>query len=163
MKNILCLLIMLFSTPTWAIVEDLQPSGSGQLRWFFLDIYEATLYTSTGNYIDGVYPKALEINYMRKISAADLIKTTEDEWRRLEINYNQQWLNLLGQIWPDVNDGDTLTMRAESVDKASFYFNGLLLGHIEESNFANAFLAIWLSPNTRDKQLRAQLIGDKNA
>ncbi|HSG60234.1 MAG TPA: chalcone isomerase family protein [Pseudomonadales bacterium] len=163
MRKICYLLLLLLSTPSWAIVDDLKPSGSGQLRWLLLDIYEATLYTATGNYIDGVYPKALEIHYMRNISAADLIKTTEDEWRRLNVPFTEDWLILLAQIWPDVNKGDRLTMRAESLDKASFYFNDMLLGQIEETGFAKAFLAIWLSPNSRDKQLRAQLIGDNNA
>ncbi len=159
----LILLAALLSAPTFAIVEDLKPSGSGQLSWLFLDIYQATLYTPNGQYNDGVYPKALEINYQRNIAAADLLKTTEDEWQRLEIEYTPEWLTMLSQIWPDVSDGDRLTMRAENDDSASFYFNNRLLGSIEEPGFARAFLTIWLSPNTRDKSLRAQLIGDNNA
>ncbi len=154
---------LLFCHTSWAMVEDLKPSGSGQLSWLFLDIYQATLYTPTGQYNDDVYPKALEINYQRNITAADLLKTTEDEWQRLEVDYDHEWLTILAQIWPDVTDGDRLTMRAENDDNAAFYFNNRQLGSIDEPGFARAFLTIWLSPNTRDKTLRAQLIGDNNA
>ena|SRR6056300_461452 len=157
-------LAILFQLPiAMAAVDDLVPSGKGDLDWLFLDIYEATLYTTDGKFEPQRYPLALAINYQRSIDAADLIKTTADEWRRLQVTYSKNWLSQLTELWPDVKKGDNLTMRAESPHKAKFYFNGSPIGTIDEKGFAEAFLAIWLSPDTRDQKLRAQLIGKKNA
>lgn len=163
MKVFILFFTLLLSSMAWSNIHDLKPSGSGQLTWLFLDIYQATLYTSDGQYRDDDYPKALEITYQRDISAHDLIQTTADEWRRLNIPFSQAWLTQLDQIWPDVSRGDRLLLRADSSNDAVFYFNDSPIGKIEGTPFAEAFLAIWLSPNTRDKSLRAQLIGDNNA
>jgi hypothetical protein len=157
------LLAALLSSPSFAIVEDLKPSGSGQLSWLFWDIYQATLYTPNGQYSEEIYPKALEINYQRDIEAAELIRATQEEWQRLKVPYRAEWLQQLAQLWPNIKKGDRLTMRATSKDSAVFSYNGTTVGHIDGEGFAKAFLTIWLSPETRDKQLRAQLIGGNNA
>lgn len=158
----LIFLLLLAPLQGWANIDDLTPTGSGQLRWFLMDIYRATLYTPDGKYIEDGYPKALKIDYQRNIPARRLVETTEKEWQRLKVDYDPNWLQQLEQLWPDIAAGDKLTVRAANPNLAVFYFNGQRLGEIKSSNFAKAFLSIWLSPNSRDKTLRANLTGDNH-
>ena len=151
-----------------APLDDLVEVGSGELRWFGLEVYEARLLTDGGQY-DGMVapgPLALEITYRRNISREQLVRTTEREWDRLarELGLDSRspvsgWLAELGAIWPDVAPGDRIVAFVEPAGPTRFYGNDGLLGTVDDPRFGPAFLGIWLHPDTRDADLRARLIG----
>lgn len=143
-------------------LQQLQLVGNGQMRWAFFTLYDAELYSNDGQYREGQYPLALALTYRRDISAKHLLSATEDQWRELNIHYTHEWLKQLTQIWPDVGDSDCLTFIAQDRNVGQFIFNGQLIGNIEGDDFAHAFLAIWLSPQTSQQALRKRLIGDSN-
>jgi hypothetical protein len=153
-----------------APLDELVEVGSGELRWFGLEVYEARLLTGGGQY-DGMAasgPQALEITYRRNISRDQLVRTTEREWDRLarELGLDTPmpvsgWLTELGAIWPDVTPGDRIVALVEPAGPTRFYGNDGLLGTVEDPRFGPAFLGIWLHPETRDADLRAQLIGER--
>jgi len=45
-------------------------------------------------------------------------------------------------------------------NQSVFYFNDVKVGSIEEKEFGELFLSIWLSPKTSQKKLRNQLLGE---
>ena len=151
-----------------APLDDLVEVGSGELRWFGMEVYEARLLTGGGQY-DGTVasgPQALEITYRRNISREQLVRTTEREWDRLarELGLDSRspvrgWLNELGAIWPDVAPGDRIIAFVEPAGPTRFYGNDGLLGTVDDPRFGPAFLGIWLHPDTRAADLRARLIG----
>ena len=64
-------------------------------------------------------------------------------------------------LWPNIEEGDTLLLKVEET-KSTFYHNGELRGEITDQYFGPMFLAIWLSENTSQPELRTQLIGQLN-
>lgn len=152
------------STPLEGLVEV----GSGEMRWFGMEIYDARLLNDAGHYdgssISG--PTALEITYRRNISRERLVRTTKSEWDRIGGRLGiegrgevEEWLRELDAIWPSVGPGDRIIAVVEPLGPTHFYGNDGLLGTVGDPEFGPAFLAIWLHPDTRAADLRAQLLG----
>lgn len=153
------------ATPALASLVEV---GSGELRWFGMEVYEARLLSSDGRFDGnlGDGPVALEIVYRRNISRASLVRTTGREWQRLHRELGlgapdqvTRWLADVGEIWPDVAPGDRIIAFVEPAGRTVFYGNDGPLGVIEDPAFGPAFLGIWLHPGTRAADLRAELIG----
>lgn len=141
--------------------KDLETVGKTRLSVWFWDVYDAELLTDSGNYED-YERRALRLSYLREIEAADLVDTTREEWQRMDISITAEhddWLKRLNEMWPDVQKGDCL-MLVETDQGYSEFFNAEgKLGSIESSEFTDDFLAIWLSPDSKFKSERNELIG----
>jgi len=129
------------------------------MHWFFFHLYHARLLTPNGVYKDNKWPLSLELTYKRTIKKTDLIKTTQNEWQRIGVDYESQWLDRLGRMWPDVTGGDVLLFNVSNNGLGEFYYNGELIGGLDDAEFSGAFLSIWLSKKARDQSLRSQLVG----
>ncbi|MGQ4275776.1 chalcone isomerase family protein [Pseudidiomarina sp. E22-M8] len=146
-------------TPT--VATSFETVGSTRLSVWFWDVYDAELLTDTGNY-KNYDRRALRLSYLREIKAADLVETTKEEWQNLGISMtpeHEDWLNKLNELWPDVQKGDCL-MLVETEQGHSEFFNAEgQLGIVASGEFTDDFLAIWLSPDSRFKRERNELIG----
>lgn len=135
--------------------------GKTRLKVLFWSVYDAELWTDSGNY-QQYNQRLLRLNYLRNIAAADLVESTSDEWQRLGIELSaehQQWLDELRKMWPDVRKGDCLMLVEDSQGHAQFFNASGQLGTIESALFTDHFLAIWLAENSRFDNERNQLIG----
>jgi len=144
-------------------VSDLAQVGSATLKGYFWIIYNSSLYSPDGEY-SGVNPNlALQIEYRRDISNEQLIKRTKQEWEKQNIGISESalWLKELSEFWPDVEKGDVIVLRVGADFASEFYLNTEFIGSIEDRNFTNEFLAIWLSESSSYPKLRNQLLGTK--
>ncbi|MEX1222692.1 MAG: chalcone isomerase family protein [Idiomarina sp.] len=142
-------------------LKELKLVGETRLSVMFWDVYDARLYTNTGEYKDAEQ-RALRLDYLRDIDAADLVETTQEEWERLDYAIDDEakdWLNTLTNIWPNVSDGDCITLVETSDGFAEFYGNDGKLGQIENKEFTQKFLDIWLAEKSRFKDERDELTG----
>ena len=159
----LIMLSLLWAAPLAAApLDDLRPVGCATLRVLFFTIYDSRLYTPDGDY-RGIEPDlALHIVYRRDIAAADLIDRTRREWQRLSTydEKSEAWLTRLALLWPDIEQGDSLTLRVDAELASRFYLNGAFIGTIGDPAFTEDFLAIWLSENSSYPRLRDQLVGE---
>ena len=64
----------------------------------------------------------------------------------------------LSAIFPDVDDGDVVTVLYIPEKGALFFFNGKPCGAIKDNVLAQRFFGIWFSPNTSEPELRAALL-----
>ena len=140
--------------------------GHGRLTWFGLSIYQASLWTATGDYqnLNESIPIALTITYQKNIASDALAQRTIEEWSQLGIfdkDTRAAWGQRLSQIWPDVVPGDSITTLVTAAKKTQFYHNNALLTVLDDPTFGIALLSIWLDPNTSEPDLRAQLINQK--
>jgi hypothetical protein len=151
-------------------LDDLVEVGSGELRWFGMEVYSARLLNGGDRFegLQGPGPLALEITYRRTISRDRLVQSTEREWRRLDRRLAlpeqarvQGWLDEVAAIWPDVGPGDRITARVEPGGATRFYGNDGPLGRVADPEFGPAFLGIWLHPDTRAAELRSALVGEQ--
>ncbi|KFZ37029.1 hypothetical protein HR45_13385 [Shewanella mangrovi] len=161
-------LLMLFPAQAEPMLNWRQwPSvGNASLSWLWFDIYHSTLRTPDGVYLSEAAPLALQIQYLRNISAQELLDATREQWQKLGYSKAQieVWLLELSAIFPSVEEGDQLVY-VSAGEHGRFYFQPQgqahfhSLGHISESTLNRAFIAIWLSPQTAYPKLRRQLIG----
>lgn len=145
------------------VTQTFQEVGRGEMDWLWFSLYKAKLMTVNGRYQQGQYPLLLDIEYYRDIESEDLLEATKDQWQHLAFAENdiQRWLGLLNATWPDVKQGDHLSFKVIDGQTSQFFFNHQPLDIIQDANFAEAFLAIWLSKATSRPSLRAQLLGEK--
>lgn len=145
------------------LTDGLKLVGEARLKVLFWSIYDSALYSKSGRYT-GLEPRlTLEISYLRRIGGKQLLGRTREEWEKKSIEQNDidNWLLLLESILPDVKRGEKLTLQVEDNLSSSFYFNGELIGNIENIDFTKAFLAIWLSEESSYPTLQAKLVGGK--
>ncbi|OYV40465.1 MAG: hypothetical protein B7Z83_01180 [Thiomonas sp. 20-64-5] len=156
-------------TEVAAAIAQARISGSGDFRYFGFLVYHATLWVGPqglGTQL-GDAPFALQLRYARSLKGADIATRSEEEMRKLGEGSPQQraaWLQAMRQLFPDVQDGDTLTgvfTPATGDGQAAqtrFYNNGMLRGTVPGAAFGRAFFSIWLSPQTPAPGLRDDLL-----
>ena len=142
-------------------LSKLETVGTARLRVLFFDIYTSELKTESGEYADGIRPIQLKIVYARNIKSSALIKQTKKEWDAQMVNDSNQWgwINKLEQIWPDIRSGDTLIFELYNDEKNQFFYNGQAIGNVEDPNFGETFLDIWLSAKTTRPNIRREILG----
>ena len=154
-----------------AVASDsgLNTIGQGTYTWWGIKIYDAKL-RSTDSF-SGDYkshrPIELTITYDIDIDKDDLMETTMDEWASLKIGQSEycsnkkDWSRQLLSIWPNLKQGDSLTVHVAETNRSAFSYNGKAIGNIEDPRFANCFLSIWLAEDTSAKSLRKKLLNIK--
>lgn len=162
----------------WSLV------GEGRFKFAFWSIYDAYLYTPTGqfehfkqtNTVQTVKtqslnpaiaveqlpaPFYLKLRYLREIEKADLIENTFDQWQKqaVDVAKLKRYKQVLNDTWPDrVIEGETLAIMV-TADASQFYFNETPIGSKLDQEFGFIFAGIWLATTTTKPKLRAQLIG----
>jgi hypothetical protein len=136
--------------------------GETTFSILFWDLYKSQLLTTSGKYPIDIKKDDLimDIRYLADISSDDLIERTIEQWQYLGIapeNY-QGYLPELKAIWPDITDGDSLSLLIYQ-GRSVFYYNQQYVGVINEPKFGQIFLAIWLSEKTSEPSLRLELLG----
>lgn len=131
--------------------------GSGTFRWYGLRLYEIE-YRETP---DACTPRMLRITYARRVPADRLVEATLEQWREIGLNDDPSlrgWLRQIRTIWPDIEPGDVLMLQVDQDGVSHFFGTEGYLGTIPDPAFGNAFIAIWLSPDTTEPTLRKQLL-----
>ncbi len=148
-----------------AQLPEVRIRGGGVLTFLGLSIYDARLYRSAGANGDCApdEPFALQLVYKRRLYGALIAERSVEEMTKLGYGTSEQrtrWGELLKQMLPDVNNGDSLTGVNVPMRGVRFYQNGNAIGAIDDREFARAFFAIWLDPRTSEPALRKQLLGE---
>jgi hypothetical protein len=152
--------------PVLAQGYGLQKVGGGELRWFGMSIYDASLWTSTGRY-DGFGSGdtvALSLWYQRSFTRDELIRITETAWRKLggtDPDQRERWVADLRRSWADVAPGQNVTAIVIPNGPTRFYDQRGRFGQVDDPAFGPAFLAIWLDPRSVVGDLRVRLLGGR--
>lgn len=163
MRRIALLACLVYPVMSVAMPTDtLQRVGQTTLKVMFLKVYDSSLYTEDGRF-DGVRPNmALRLKYHRDISSENLVEATRKEWLRqglYQSALSDGWLEQLAAMWPDISLDDELLLYVNASGSSEFYYNGQAVGTVEDPVFAEHFLSIWLSPETRYPEARNRLVG----
>ena len=202
---LLCLLAVTHATATVALPEGLRFEagdergakwtqstqwtqwGSGEMTWFGLALYRATLWVASprgredGREMDAVQggekrndkrddggqgllhddtPFALTLEYRRDIPAGRIVQASVDEMRKLGASEEQlqRWEREMRRVFPDVRKGDLLTGLYLPGRGARFFYQARDIGEVRDAEFARRFFAIWLDPRTSAPEVRAALL-----
>lgn len=139
--------------------------GSTTFTWGFWTLYHARLYTPAGTWQGhpSKDPFLLSLCYARDFKAVDLAEQTGEEWEDMGLritDQRQQWIEQIGKLWPNVEDGDTLTLEVNGEGESRFYINGDYLGQIDDPNFGRDFSAIWLKSREEYSEEQQALTGN---
>lgn len=142
---------------------DLRLLGQGEMRWFGLHLYDASLWSSADPWSPR-HTYALSIEYARVIPGKRLVESSIAEMRRLGVRDEvklARWESVLNGVFPDVKKGDRIVGVHLPGKGATFYHQGRITGSIDDAEFAETFFAIWLDPRTREPSLRKALLGQR--
>ena len=149
--------------------------GAGLLTWFGFDIYEASLWTTDGDFAnfdpvaDAQRQIAFSLWYRRSFSRDRLIEITRTGWTGFGLaskEQQQRWTAQLTPLWEDVSKGSNMTTVVLPGGETRFYDAQRYLGSIADPAFGPAFLRIWLDERTRGtrlENLRKALLGNSTA
>jgi hypothetical protein len=144
-----------------ASAPSLDLLGQGRLTWWGFHVYDARLYAEDAAFgFDRHF--VLEIEYARDFGADDIVDVSVDEMRRLtgaDEARLMRWREAMTRIFPDVRDGDRLIGHHDPAGGARFYNAVGPIGAVADPDFARAFFAIWLDPETKTRELRRALLG----
>lgn len=157
------LLLFMLTTPVFGTpLQHLTKLGQGEMDYLFWTLYEAELYAHNGRISPTYQNTALKLTYAKSISKQALLEATQDQWEYLGYHLQDinRWLAKLHPIWPNVEPDDELTFFIDENGISRFYMGKTLLGVIGDIQFGQAFMAIWLSKNTSEPELRQALLGD---
>lgn len=137
-----------------------QSCGEASLRVFVFYAYDAALWFDTPA-MDYSGPVGLALTYRMDFSREELIDSTVKEIRRQDTNLSaareEKLRAQLASIYVDVHADDRFTALYQTGKGVTLYFNGTKRGHLP-AEFSRAFMDIWLSPNSSEPQMRAQLL-----
>ncbi|MCU0765450.1 MAG: chalcone isomerase family protein [Burkholderiaceae bacterium] len=144
-------------------LPEVRLAGSGRLTWYGLHVYDAALFVAPGFDLANAaaLPFALELTYARRLGGKGIAEASRDEIERLGFGSEGQrarWHEQMLKLFPDVEKGRRLAGVNVPGTGARFYYEGRLLGSIDDPAFARAFFAIWLDERTRAPQLRESLL-----
>jgi hypothetical protein len=142
-------------------LPDARLVGEGDATLLGLRLYRARL-LAADTPLRADSPFVLELRYHRAFRRDTLVQASLDEMRRLGQPNGprlRRWEQAMEQAFADVAPGDRLAGLYLPGAGCRFYLNGQLRQEIREPAFAEAFFAIWLSADSRDRTLRQQLLG----
>lgn len=142
--------------------------GRGLFTWSVFRVYEASLLVQQPLTVDLIEtdfnhlaPFAIDLNYLRNVSAAQIAQTSIAEMIRLcDVDPIRavEWGEQLGAVLPDVSLGDRLIGLFEPNHSVTFFSNDVYLGGVIDPAFVPAFAAVWLDPKTKAPALRSALL-----
>lgn len=144
-------------------VMDARPVGEGRMRYMMMDIYDATLYASRGEWVEGE-PFALSLVYLRDLQGEKIADRAIQEIRQQGFEDEIRlaaWHEQMSAIFPDVTDQTRLTGIYDGRADTIFYLEDKEIGRINDPEFGVHFFNIWLGPRSSDRELYAELTGDR--
>lgn len=167
MRKLVLLLVCLSCGPQ-AYASRLVGQADFSFLWF--DVYQASLYHPQGHFnFEQLVGTRLELNYKVNLKSNELVKGTKKQWQELGFEIDQQregWLQQLGVIWPNIEDGDSLAFSVLPSGAGEFALSRQggeykTIGVIDSAIFSEEFLAIWLADRNDHKEFRLALLGHK--
>ena len=140
--------------------------GEDKFTYWGFEVYHASLWTGSNALRPEQWQSqrlALELRYLRDFAGKDIAQRSVDEMQAqnpLSSDKAQSWLQQLSAIFPNIKKGDSLTGIYLPDQGAQFLYDNQPVGEIKDTELAQRFFAIWLSPQTSAPKLRQRLFTD---
>ena len=134
--------------------------GEGVLKVFIWDIYKLRLFSETNVY-DRNDVLLLEFEYLRDTSKASVIKASIIELKKLNLSKSklEKWENYLEKSIKDMKAGERAALLFKPNVGLTFFTSDKFNITIDNVEFANSYIDIWLGENTARPKLRKKITG----
>lgn len=147
-----------------AHLKSLELVNEVNYRYMLWKVYDIALFDEDGQF-DEKPPFALRLTYLRDFSGASIADRSSKLMRAQGIEDEIRmagWHSQMDQIFPDIKAGDTLSGVYNENKETVFFYNGKVVGRIQDPLFGQYFFGIWLGEDTSEPRLRSQLIGSQD-
>lgn len=160
MKKIILLIFMFVISITAEALPNaaklrfptLEPVGKSDYTVFFMDVYDIWYSKSKTKNVD-----ALHIKYHMDLTAKKRLDSFMESLKNQQLNADyDKWEHILGEIFPDVVEGDTISI-IRIKNKLVFYHNNEVRAQHIETKLAKAFFNVWLG-KTADEDMKEELL-----
>ena len=145
-----------------AELPEARALGAARMRFLGMDIYDARLFAPALKRNDyTATPFALEVQYLRGFDGTSIAERSLKEMRRvgnISPEKEKSWLDAMRNAFPNVKSGDRITGFHKPGVGTRFFVNGVARTAIDDPEFSRFFFGIWLSPNTSEPKMRAELL-----
>lgn len=161
MKSFFVAMMALFSAAPFA---HWQPIGNAEYTWGPFHVYTIGLFSETGIYQEKERPLMLSFKYAKPIEGKNFAITLIKEMETLKFNDGDttKWLKEMQATFPDFSPNDILNYVALP-NKGYFLLNNMVLDHDFDEKFSQAFIGIWLAPNSTFAKLQPRLLGKEKS
>lgn len=144
--------------PLATALPDAEQRGTATFRYLGLPVYKARLFTPAGQPLDWRQDFAIELTYLRRISAETLVDSTLQELTRTggALSVGEK----LGACFAVVSPGDRYLALSKGRNTVQFWRNDRLACTLRHDNIKARFMAIFVGDNTRSRSFTARLRGD---
>ena len=134
--------------------------GEGVLKVFIWDIYKLRLFSETNIY-NRNETLVLEFEYLRDTSKASVIKASIVELKKLNLSNSklEKWKKYLEKSIKDMKEGEKAALLFKPNAGLTFFASDKFNITIDNVEFANSYIDIWLGDNTARPKLRKQITG----
>jgi hypothetical protein len=156
---------MTFEQITQQYVPNPKVVGEARLKVMFWNIYDAKLSAPNGKWNKAWNkdtPFALSLTYLRDFDGEEIAKRSLNEMRN--IGYDDEkllarWFKQMRDIFPNVKEGENITGVVDKKQHTHFYYQGSLIGSIDDKTFSQSFFGIWLHEKSSEPKMRQKLLG----
>lgn len=173
LRRLLALLGLLAATAPFLAMAETAPSevrrhidqaalrGMAEFRALGQRLYTAELFTPNGHALDWSRGAALSLTYSRNFPAGVLVWASMAELDRLEgpQSDHESLRQGLEGCFTTVGKGDRYLALARDADHLEFWLNGVHVCTLTGRRWAERYLSIWLSDQSRAPHLSKALIG----
>ena len=134
--------------------------GEGVLKIFIWDIYKLRLFSETNIY-DRNKTFVLEFEYLRDTSKASVIRASIIELKKLNLSNSklEKWKKYLEKSIKDMKAGEKAALLFRPNVGLTFFAFDKFNINIDDIEFANSYIDIWLGENTARPKLRRKITG----
>ncbi len=141
-----------------SVLPDAELRGTATFRFIGLPIYQARLYTRSGERLNWNEDFGLELTYMRNLTEYDLVESTMREFKRT--GSVPPVRDQLKRCYKDVRTGDRYTAVSQGPDRVNLWLNGTRICTLSHPQIKARFMGIFLGDNTRSGSFTRKLRGE---
>ncbi len=130
-----------------AVQANWQKINDVDYVWGPFKIYNISLFSETGEYIENTRPLMLTLKYAKPVDGRDFAISLARSWSNLGITLKDQddVVDRLRKILPNIKKDDVLSYIALN-DKGYFVLNDTIIPEEFNQEFNDAVVAVWLDP-----------------
>ena len=146
-----------------ANANAMESCKSTMQKFLFMKLYTITLCKQTNVSYNELFNSvfSIELEYHMKSSSKWISDRSIEEMEKhydLSQDEKKKYLKQMLTIFPNITQGDKITLTYQPQNGSKFFHNQKIIGKITDQAFTTRFINIWLHPNSTFQETRNLLL-----